>query len=129
MEAVVTFRSYRDLPGACSGAGSPLAPVVAAEQSGLAWNLAAMSGLLCPFCGREIELFKKGGGEALARTYALEFLGAVPLDPAAVVAGDVGRPVVRLNGDSPAKRAFGALAEAVAAACRSSLEAAATLRP
>jgi len=42
MEAVVTFRSYRDLPGACSGAGSPLAPVVAAEQSGLAWNLAAM---------------------------------------------------------------------------------------
>ena len=88
-----------------------------------------MSGLLCPFCGREIELFKKGGGEALARTYALEFLGAVPLDPAAVVAGDVGRPVVRLNGDSPAKRAFGALAEAVAAACRSSLEAAATLRP
>jgi len=87
-----------------------------------------MSGLLCPFCGREIALFKKGGGKALADDYALDFLGAVPLDPAAVVAGDLGRPVVRLEGESPAKQAFGALAEAVAAACRTSLEAVATLR-
>ena len=88
-----------------------------------------MSGLLCPYCHREIELFKKGGGEALARQYGLEFLGAVPLDPATVVAGDLGRPVVRLAGESPAKEAFVALAQAIAAACRSSLEAAAFLSP
>lgn len=87
-----------------------------------------MSGLLCPFCGREIELFKKGGGEVLARDYALDFLGAVPLDPTAVVAGDLGRPVVQLEGTSPAKQAFEALAESVETACRSSLEAVATLR-
>jgi ATP-binding protein involved in chromosome partitioning len=88
-----------------------------------------MSGLACPYCHREIELFKKGGGEALARDYNLDFLGAVPLDPATVVAGDLGRPVVLLTGESPAKQAFLALATAVEEACRSSLEAAATLCP
>lgn len=83
-----------------------------------------MSGLVCPHCHKEIELFKKGGGEALARDYGLEFLGSVPLDPATVVAADVGRPVVLLEGDFPAKQAFLALAGAIDAACRSSLEAA-----
>jgi Mrp family chromosome partitioning ATPase len=87
-----------------------------------------MSGLVCPHCHKEIELFKKGGGQALAKAHGLDFLGAVPLDPATVVAGDMGRPVVLLAGDSPAKQAFWALAEAVDAACRSSLEAAASLR-
>ncbi|MHC1789185.1 P-loop NTPase [Solidesulfovibrio sp.] len=88
-----------------------------------------MSGLACPFCHREIELFKKGGGEALARDCGLDFLGSVPLDPATVVAGDLGRPVVLLEGESPAREAFVALAAAVAAACRTSLEAAASPRP
>jgi len=88
-----------------------------------------MSGLVCPYCSREIELFKKGGGETLAKDYGIEFLGAVPLDPATVVAGDLGRPVVLLDGETPAKRAFLALAGAVDTACRSSLEAAATLSP
>jgi Mrp family chromosome partitioning ATPase len=88
-----------------------------------------MSGLVCPHCGQEIELFKKGGGEALARDYGLEFLGAVPLDPATVVAGDLGSPVALLPGDHPAKTAFLALAANVAAACRVSLEAAAHPRP
>ena len=85
-----------------------------------------MSGLVCPYCHREIELFKKGGGEALAASFGLDFLGAVPLDPATVVAGDLGRPVVRLEGEYPAKRAFAALARSIAAACGSSLEAAAS---
>jgi len=88
-----------------------------------------MSGLVCPYCHKEIELFKKGGGEALAASYGLDFLGAVPLDPATVVAGDLGRPVVLLEGDSPARLAFVALAGAIAAACRRSLEAAVYPRP
>ena len=88
-----------------------------------------MSGLACPHCGQEIELFKKGGGEALARDFGLEFLGAVPLDPATVAAGDLGKPVALLPGDHPAKAAFATLADHVAAACRGSLEAAAYPRP
>ena len=46
-----------------------------------------------------------------------------------VAAGDLGRPVALLPGDHPAKAAFAALADHVAAACRGSLEAAAYPRP
>ena len=73
-----------------------------------------MSGLECPHCHKEIDLFKKGGGEELARHYDIPFLGAIPLDPATVVAADQGKPVVLLDHDGPARRAFLALAEAVA---------------
>ena len=73
-----------------------------------------MSGLECPHCHKEIDLFKKGGGEELARQYGIPFLGSIPLDPAAVVAADQGKPVVLLEHDGPARRAFLALAEAVA---------------
>lgn len=82
-----------------------------------------MSGLFCPHCHEEIELFKKGGGKTLAERYGLKFLGAVPLDPATVVAADRGVPVVYLKEDSPAKKGFLDLADAVAAAADNSLEA------
>lgn len=82
-----------------------------------------MSGLFCPHCHQEIELFKKGGGKALAERYGLKFLGAVPLDPATVVAADRGVPVVYLDEDCPAKKGFLALADAVASAADNSLEA------
>ena len=72
-----------------------------------------MSGLACPHCGGEIDLIKKGGGEALAKSYGLPFLGAIPLDPATVAAADQGIPIVRLAGASPAKQAFLDLADAV----------------
>ena len=32
-----------------------------------------MSGLICPHCGQEIDIFKKGGGEALAKQEGLNF--------------------------------------------------------
>ncbi len=85
-----------------------------------------MSGLVCPHCKEEISLFKKGGGEALAKRYGLPFLGAVPLDPATVVAGDLGKPLVDLEDDFPAKRAFLAIAEAVARSAEDSFELAST---
>lgn len=86
-----------------------------------------MSGLVCPHCGGEISLFKKGGGRELAEHYGLPFLGAIPLDPATVVASDLGRPVVLLDEDSPAKTAMLQLADNVAAATQDSLEIAASL--
>lgn len=75
-----------------------------------------MSGLVCPHCAKEIDLFKKGGGKDLAEKYGLDFLGAVPLDPTAVVAGDIGRPVVLLDEDSPVKTALLDLARKVSEA-------------
>lgn len=81
-----------------------------------------MSGLICPECGAEIDLFKKGGGAELASTHNLPFLGAIPLDPAAVVAADRGEPVVLLEKGGPAQQAFLALADRIAERAASSLE-------
>ncbi|WP_029894884.1 Mrp/NBP35 family ATP-binding protein [Desulfohalovibrio reitneri] len=85
-----------------------------------------MSGLICPHCREEIELFKKGGGKELAERYGLSFLGAIPLDPATVVAGDLGRPVVLLDEDTPVKRTLRELAATVNDEAARSLERAAT---
>ena len=82
-----------------------------------------MSGLHCPHCRQEIELFKKGGGRLLAEQYGIPFLGGVPLDPATVTAADQGIPVVSLEGDFPAKRGFLALADRIAKGAAGSLEA------
>ena len=82
-----------------------------------------MSGLHCPHCRQEIELFKKGGGALLAEQYGIPFLGGVPLDPATVAAADQGIPVVFLEGDFPAKQGFLALADNIAKEAAGSLEA------
>jgi len=81
-----------------------------------------MSGLVCPHCSKEINLFKKGGGKELAQKYGLEFLGAIPLDPATVLAADMGKPVVLLDEDTPAKKAFLDLAQKVNRMVRESFE-------
>lgn len=81
-----------------------------------------MSGLACPHCGEEIELFKKGGGKKLAEKYGLEYLGGIPLDPATVVAADKGVPVVMLDADTHAKRGFQNLADNIVKALNCSLE-------
>ncbi len=65
-----------------------------------------MSGLVCPHCGKEIDVFKVGGGEAAARDLGLPFLGRIPLDPEIVVGGDAGKPFVLEHPDSPATKAF-----------------------
>jgi Mrp family chromosome partitioning ATPase len=77
-----------------------------------------MSGLCCPHCGGDIRLFKKGGGRTLADEYGIPFLGAISLDPAAVLSADRGLPLVLSDGDGAAKRDFEALAAAVDARCR-----------
>lgn len=82
-----------------------------------------MSGLVCPHCHQQIDLFKKGGGKELADSYGLKFLGDIPLDPATVVAADRGCPVVYQEGEGPAKQAFLSLADAIAEAANNSLEA------
>jgi Mrp family chromosome partitioning ATPase len=65
-----------------------------------------MSGLICPHCGQEIDLFKIGGGEKAAKELRVPFLGRVPLDPKVVTSGDDGMPIVIADSDSPAAIAF-----------------------
>jgi len=72
-----------------------------------------MSGMVCPHCGKEVEVFKKGGGEAAAKELDLPFLGRIPLDPRIVVGGDAGRPFVLEHPDSPAAKAFAHIVEEI----------------
>jgi hypothetical protein len=48
--------------------------------------------MVCPHCGKDIDLFGKGGGERAARNMDVSFLGAIPLDPEVRKAADEGRP-------------------------------------
>ncbi len=62
-----------------------------------------MSGFVCPYCGREIEIFKPGGGEKLASELGIPFLGRIPLDPKIVRSGEEGKPFVLESGSVSAK--------------------------
>ena len=70
-----------------------------------------MSGFACPHCATVVNIFKKGGGEALAAEMQIPFLGSIPLDAAVVASGDSGEPVVQHEPDSPAGRAFAAIVD------------------
>ena len=72
-----------------------------------------MSGLLCPHCGKEIELFGARGGELLALRENIPLLGKLPLDPEVVRQGDAGRAAGMLGTDLPFTRAFEALVDQV----------------
>jgi len=65
-----------------------------------------MSGFVCPNCGKEINLFKTGGGERAAGEMGVPFLGRIPMDPKIVESGDSGTPFVEVFPDSPAADAF-----------------------
>jgi len=72
-----------------------------------------MSGLKCPHCGEEIDLFKVGGGKKAAEEMGVPFLGKIPIDVAMVPSGDDGKPIVLSNPESPGAKAFDELAEKV----------------
>ncbi len=70
-----------------------------------------MSGMICPHCGDTIDLFGRGGGKKAAEDLNVPYLGAIPLDPAMVKAGDEGRPYVLRHADTPTWRAVDAVME------------------
>jgi ATP-binding protein involved in chromosome partitioning len=73
-----------------------------------------MSGFTCPYCGKEINIFKYGGGERSARELGVPFLGRVPFDPEMVEAADSGTPFV-LQKESKVREAFEQIVENVRA--------------
>ncbi len=72
-----------------------------------------MAGLICPHCGKEIDLFKIGGGEKAAHDLEVPFLGRIPIDPEVVNTGDDGVPIVAAAPSSPAATAFNGIIEKV----------------
>lgn len=49
-----------------------------------------MSGLICPHCGKMIEIFKTRGGMFTAKKEGLRLLGSLPFEPEVVSMGDMG---------------------------------------
>jgi ATP-binding protein involved in chromosome partitioning len=72
-----------------------------------------MSGLACPHCGTQIDLFKRGGGEKAAKELGIPFLGSIPIDPQIVQLGDDGKPFIVHNPESQASRAFNSIVEKI----------------
>lgn len=63
-----------------------------------------MSGFSCPHCGKNVDIFKSGGGEKAAKELNVPFLGRLPLDPKLVEAADSGESFIEIYpGSEPAK--------------------------
>jgi Mrp family chromosome partitioning ATPase/predicted Fe-Mo cluster-binding NifX family protein len=60
-----------------------------------------MSGYFCPHCGKELPLFRKGGGAKTAQAAKVPFLGSLPFDPQVVEAADQGQLMELKEQDSP----------------------------
>jgi len=74
-----------------------------------------MSYFVCPECRHEADIFGRGGGEQMAADLKVPFLGRVPIYQPIREGGDAGVPLMISEPDSPAARAFVAVAEQTAA--------------
>lgn len=70
-----------------------------------------MSGMICPHCGDTIDLFSHGGGKKAAEDLGVPYLGAIPLDPEMVKAGDEGRPYILRHAESATWKAVDTVME------------------
>jgi ATP-binding protein involved in chromosome partitioning len=73
-----------------------------------------MSYFIAPDTGNRYDIFGAGGGQKLAATYGVPFLGAIPLGMEVCEGGDKGLPVVIGQPDSPQAQAFRRVAAEVA---------------
>jgi ATP-binding protein involved in chromosome partitioning len=74
-----------------------------------------MSYYACANCHHESDIFGFGGGEQIAKTMNVAFLGRLPVYPPISFGSDRGIPLVIAEPESAAGRAFGQLAAKVAA--------------
>lgn len=65
-----------------------------------------MSGLVCPHCQTVIDVFKRGGGEVMAKEMNVPFLCRIPLEPLIVEASDQGTPFIYHHGKTEAAKSF-----------------------
>src|SRR5712692_4926651 len=74
-----------------------------------------MSHFVCSHCGHEADIFGHGGGERMAAELNMPFLGRVPIYQPIREGRDAGVPLMISEPESPAARAFMAVAEQTAA--------------
>ncbi len=74
-----------------------------------------MSGLKCPHCGKNIDLFKSGGGEKAALEFNLPFLGKIPIEINMVNSTDEGKPYILQYRNSETTQIFNKIVELITA--------------
>ena len=74
-----------------------------------------MSYFSCPSCHHEADIFGHGGGETMAASLEVPFLGRLPIYQPIREGSDTGVPLMISEPESPAGRAFMAAAERAAA--------------
>jgi ATP-binding protein involved in chromosome partitioning len=72
-----------------------------------------MSFFTCPDCGKETEIFRRGGGQKESERLGIPLIGRIPLEPDVCDAGDTGVPVAIGRPDTPAGAEFHKIAAAV----------------
>jgi ATP-binding protein involved in chromosome partitioning len=72
-----------------------------------------MSTFTCPHCGKDTDVFRRGGGERMSRELGVPFLGSIPLDADVVSCGDSGRPIVLEKPAAIASLAYFSIAAAL----------------
>lgn len=72
-----------------------------------------MSGVVCPHCGEQVNVFGSGGGEKVATDMGVPFLGSIPLDPRISKTTDAGAPFIIEEPDSQAAAVFQQIVEKV----------------
>ena len=65
-----------------------------------------MSYFVCDGCGKQHEIFSRGGARRAADKFGVPFLGEVPMVPAIREWGDKGAPILAQEPDSPTSQAF-----------------------
>jgi ATP-binding protein involved in chromosome partitioning len=77
-----------------------------------------MSHFICDGCSKKHYIFRQGGGRRISESLGVPFLGEIPLEPEVAEGGDAGTPIVERRPDSPAARAYKAVAAAMVAALK-----------
>jgi ATP-binding protein involved in chromosome partitioning len=72
-----------------------------------------MSFFTCPDCGKETEIFRRGGGQKESERLGIPLIGRIPLDPDVCDAGDTGVPMAIGRPDTLAGAEFHKIAAAV----------------
>ncbi len=70
-----------------------------------------MSGFKCPHCGKDIDLFKTGGGVKASNDFKIPFLGKIPIDPQIVETGDSGKTFMTKNKNLETVKSFKKIVE------------------
>ena len=74
-----------------------------------------MTHLVCPHCGKKVELYPSGDVERFAEQRGLKVLGSVPFEPQIARLSDKGKPVVVAAPEADTAKAFLALADKLCA--------------